>query len=65
MHNISTIDTPNGPQGNAPLLNGVMAYYTTKLQAVDTALQSTQNAYVQEVQGRLQHSDTVRPVWRR
>jgi hypothetical protein len=53
LQNISTIQTPSGPQGNAPLFTGVTAYYTAKLQALDSALADSETAYVKDVQASL------------
>lgn len=52
--NISTIDTPSGPQGNGPLFSGVSAYYTSKLQALDQELLASEVAFARDVQTSLQ-----------
>ena len=49
LQNISTIQTANGPQGNAPLFTGVITYYSAKMEALDTAIQSTEAGFVREV----------------
>jgi hypothetical protein len=53
LQNISTIQTPSGPQGNAPLFIGLNAYYSNKLQALDSALRYSEVAYASEVQNAL------------
>jgi hypothetical protein len=56
LGNISTIQTPSGPQGNGPLFTGLTDYYNTKLQALDSALQGSEAAFVNEVQRSLNRS---------
>jgi hypothetical protein len=56
LQNISTIQTPNGPQGNAPLWNGLTDYYNAKLQGLDNALIASEAAYAGELQATLKRT---------
>jgi hypothetical protein len=53
LQNISTIQTPSGPQGNAPLWSELTNYYNAKLEALDRALLDHETAFVKEVQTAL------------
>jgi hypothetical protein len=52
--NITTIQTPDGPQGNAPLFTALTTNYHTKLAALDAALQANEQEFVKQVQGALE-----------
>jgi hypothetical protein len=56
LGNISTIQTPSGPQGNGPLFTALTDYYNAKLQALDSALKGSEAAFVNEVQRSLNRS---------
>jgi hypothetical protein len=53
LANISTIQTPSGPQANGPLWNGLTAYYNAKLEALDRALLDKETSFVTGVQTEL------------
>jgi hypothetical protein len=53
MQTISTMLTPNGPQGNGPLFTALNAYYNAKLEALDGALVQNEAAYVKDLQNQL------------
>jgi hypothetical protein len=53
MQNISTMLTPNGPQGNGPLFTALTSYYNAKLEALDGALVQSEAAYVKDLQNQL------------
>ncbi len=57
LQNISTIQTPSGPQGNGPLWSGLTAYYRSKQEALDYALLDKETTFVKSVQ-----TDLGRPV---
>jgi hypothetical protein len=52
LQNISTIQTPAGPQGNGPLFNALNAYYDSKLQALDGGLAASEATFVADVQAQ-------------
>jgi hypothetical protein len=53
LQNISTINTPSGPQGNAPLFTELTSYYNVKLANLSSTLAASEAAYASEVQGLL------------
>ncbi len=59
MQNISTRQTATGPQGNTLLFSTVITQYQNKLDALDSAIQSVERSYINEIQfGRLQRAES-------
>lgn len=48
MQNISTVQTPDGPQGNRLLYSTVITYYENKMEQLDSAIQSVETTFVNE-----------------
>lgn len=53
MRNLSTVQTPSGPQGNSLLYTTVMTYYQSKLETLDSSMQGLEAAFMAELQNNL------------
>jgi hypothetical protein len=53
MRNISTVETPSGPQGNTLLFTTVISYYQGKLDNLDSSIQSLEDSFIAELRSNL------------
>src|SRR5690606_22439998 len=51
--NISTVETPSGPQGNTLLFTTVISYYQGKLDNLDSSIQSLEDSFIAELRSNL------------